>query len=375
MHLRIEKHQPMTTHGSSISKADISFESHLLVNDEEDECPQKKPSDIINLQDQPKDGKLNDDSSDVEMIEDSNDYADNSPVKINAADIKNKLLTPLEDAVKLQLDSGSLPSKDTSQIDSKQLESKSSSLLPSPIQQFVDEIAVDTPKLETTSNSVEPIPVVVSSEISSDGLNQQSTQTEPIPTSRKRSRSESVEPKEAVDESLIPPSKRLCAELERNFGAHDRTLREYIDQTANNNLEDVHRHLEQLQSDIIILNELSAAKEMEWNNILHLKKCKEEIIVRLNRRKIVMEIMGNKMGDVPVDADTPNVRNPRSKQTFASVPDTDMASFKNECVAVAALSQPSSVTNNKTQSILASRANMKSADLVKEKANTTRLHR
>lgn len=320
---------------------------------------------------------LNHDSNDVEMIEDDlNEKCANNAVspKINGEENRSEV----DQTIFLD---------DVNNLDSKVTEAETSPIeidarRPEIVSNVFGKEVPDTesplnpsqPILNIISTDVDP-PIVIREvrpEIDIEPHQQQSTQTEPIvssspppPATQKRSHADIDGPDEVAS---VPPSKRLCAELERNFGAHDKTLRDYINDTANNSLDEVRRHLDQLQSDIVVLNELSDAKEIEWNNILHLKKCKEEIIVRLNRRKIVMEIMASKVGDVPLDLDEdlPSVNKQMAKE------------LKNECVGVAAFSQPALATSGAasiTQSILASRANMKSADLVKEKANTTRLHR
>lgn len=58
--------------------------------------------------------------------------------------------------------------------------------------------------------------------------------------------------------------------------------------TSNNSVEEIDRHTENLISEIETLKELASTKEIEWNNILHLRKVKEEILLRLIRRKKIM---------------------------------------------------------------------------------------
>ncbi|XP_072948791.1 uncharacterized protein [Epargyreus clarus] len=84
------------------------------------------------------------------------------------------------------------------------------------------------------------------------------------------------------------PLKRLCQEVERAFPQHDIMINDYIQTATKNNIEEIQRHTEQLLSEIQTLRELAQKKEHEWNNILHLKKVKEEILLRLLRRKQVL---------------------------------------------------------------------------------------
>ncbi|KAM3957559.1 uncharacterized protein ACR2FA_008414 [Aphomia sociella] len=84
------------------------------------------------------------------------------------------------------------------------------------------------------------------------------------------------------------PLKRLCQEVEKTFPQHDTMINDYIQTATKNNVDEIQRHTEQLLSEIQTLRELAQKKEHEWNNILHLKKVKEEILLRLLRRKQVL---------------------------------------------------------------------------------------
>lgn len=65
-------------------------------------------------------------------------------------------------------------------------------------------------------------------------------------------------------------------------------INDYIQTATKNNIDEIQRHTEQLLAEIQTLRELAQKKEHEWNNILHLKKVKEEILLRLLRRKQVL---------------------------------------------------------------------------------------
>ncbi|XP_061716513.1 uncharacterized protein LOC133524482 isoform X3 [Cydia pomonella] len=84
------------------------------------------------------------------------------------------------------------------------------------------------------------------------------------------------------------PLKKLCQEVEKTFPQHDTMINDYIQTATKNNIDEIQRHTEQLLSEIQTLRELAQKKEHEWNNILHLKKVKEEILLRLLRRKQVL---------------------------------------------------------------------------------------
>ncbi|XP_026739025.1 uncharacterized protein LOC113501910 isoform X2 [Trichoplusia ni] len=84
------------------------------------------------------------------------------------------------------------------------------------------------------------------------------------------------------------PLKKLCQEVEKTFPQHDTMINEYMQTATKNSVDEIQRHTEQLLSEIQTLRELAQKKEHEWNNILHLKKVKEEILLRLLRRKQVL---------------------------------------------------------------------------------------
>ncbi|XP_049873658.1 titin-like isoform X2 [Pectinophora gossypiella] len=84
------------------------------------------------------------------------------------------------------------------------------------------------------------------------------------------------------------PLKKLCQEVEKTFPQHDIMINDYIQNATKNNVDEIQRHTEQLLAEIQTLRELAQKKEHEWNNILHLKKVKEEILLRLLRRKQVL---------------------------------------------------------------------------------------
>lgn len=198
-----------------------------------------------------------------------------------------------------------------------------------------------------------------------------------------------------IDADDMPPSaKRICSELEQTIGASDRTLRDFIDRNASvagphlsgsnaatssgsSSLEAVQRHIAQLRSDLVILDELAAVKEAEWNNILHLKRCKEEIVLRLLRRQTVMQIMSTKFDEEQTLAESTTAH--ANTQTAAHSTELVLTNGMQAAIAGIADGAMSAATAasgaSSASAILASRANMKSADLAKEKATTARLHR
>ncbi|CAK1551310.1 unnamed protein product [Leptosia nina] len=99
---------------------------------------------------------------------------------------------------------------------------------------------------------------------------------------------EPVKRRASEDVDTESPLKKLCQEVEKTFPQHDIMINDYIQTATKNNVDEIQRHTEQLLSEIQTLRELAQKKEHEWNNILHLKKVKEEILLRLLRRKQVL---------------------------------------------------------------------------------------
>lgn len=81
------------------------------------------------------------------------------------------------------------------------------------------------------------------------------------------------------------PVKRLRTEIHENFISRDKILNDFIDMADCNNLEQIHTFSEQLLAEVRTLNELAKEKEREWNNIIHLKKLKEELLLRMQRKR------------------------------------------------------------------------------------------
>ncbi|KAG5875433.1 hypothetical protein JTB14_038366 [Gonioctena quinquepunctata] len=86
------------------------------------------------------------------------------------------------------------------------------------------------------------------------------------------------------------PIKRLRAEIHENFASRDKILNEFIEMAECNNLEQLHSFSEQLLAEVKTLNELAKEKEREWNNIIHLKKLKEELLLRMQRKRQLLLI-------------------------------------------------------------------------------------
>lgn len=86
------------------------------------------------------------------------------------------------------------------------------------------------------------------------------------------------------------PVKRLRSDIHENFISRDKILKEFIDMADCNSLEQIHTFSEQLLAEVRTLNELAKEKEREWNNIIHLKKLKEELLLRMQRKRQLLLI-------------------------------------------------------------------------------------
>lgn len=124
-----------------------------------------------------------------------------------------------------------------------------------------------------------------------------------------------------------------------------------------NDPDNLQRDIEQLTNEIDALDEAARTKEIEWNNILYLKKMKEDMLLRLNRKKTVIEIMATK-----------SIDNPESLFLNSNF------DCLNELNANESKKSASGGIGPATSFIM-SRCNMKSVDLAKEKSNLNELHR
>jgi len=65
----------------------------------------------------------------------------------------------------------------------------------------------------------------------------------------------------------------------------------YVEQASSGGLEDVQKHADSLQQEIHGLSALARTKELEWNDVIRMKKVKEEMYLRLIRRKQVRRLL------------------------------------------------------------------------------------
>lgn len=154
--------------------------------------------------------------------------------------------------------------------------------------------------------------------------------------------------------------------------------------TLSNDPDNMQHNMDQLASEIEELNEAARVKELEWNNILYLKKMKEDMLLRLNRKKTVMEIMTTKIIDGPENLYSMNNNNSSKCDDVNSVEISDNFADKNDVMDVRKQLINSIVPtttfilsrcNMNSLDIAKERSNMNSSELAKEKSNISKLHR
>lgn len=148
---------------------------------------------------------------------------------------------------------------------------------------------------------------------------------------------------------------------------YDPNVKEFLEKSVNDTPDDIKKHIVRIEEELKSLDELLREKEDEWNNMLHLKKVKEEILERLTRKKRINDIRTI----LTVDEFQPQHFGGNVSKHTAYDHLKDLQTMMPN-VGAATLGGGGSST---TQTILQLRANMKPADLVKEKLNTQRLQR
>lgn len=74
----------------------------------------------------------------------------------------------------------------------------------------------------------------------------------------------------------------------REYEEREQMVNEYVDSASRRDLEEIQKYTDKLQQEIHTLSALARAKEHEWNNIIRLKKVKEELYLRLQRKRQVI---------------------------------------------------------------------------------------
>lgn len=133
---------------------------------------------------------------------------------------------------------------------------------------------------------------------------QQEENKETPPNEDSNSNDSDISNKRKCDEEESP-AKKLRTQIQQQFVTHDKILAEYLENSGCNTIEDLQAHSEQLLAEIRTLNELAREKEREWNNILHVKKIKEELLLRMQRKRQILLLTAEK-GDIEWDLSSEN---------------------------------------------------------------------
>lgn len=220
---------------------------------------------------------------------------------------------------------------------------------------------------------------------------------------RRRSSSLSIEDNEVIpnskqnsspnnqDEAL--PAKKLKAELDTIFPKHNKALTDYIKKTSNETVDNITSHINQLIVDIQTLNDMIKANENEWNNMIYLKKMKEEICIRLTRKKQTIQLESKKIGDISelfTDLTSEEMLIPKNDEIdkqrgpqLSSTPLNNKSSSANNQNLTEQVSNildgfdvnSKSFSQSAANMLIQNRANMKSSELAKEKLNMQKVHR
>ncbi|XP_017771175.1 PREDICTED: putative uncharacterized protein DDB_G0274435 isoform X2 [Nicrophorus vespilloides] len=122
-------------------------------------------------------------------------------------------------------------------------------------------------------------------------------------TSQKR---KNVEPEET-------PPKKQKSELQQEFTLRNKILSDFTDCLDVTNEDQMQLQTEQILQDIQKLGDLAKEKEREWNNILTVKKMKEELLMRIQRQKQVY-LLSNGLEISETDPEDRGNGESRSKQ-------------------------------------------------------------
>lgn len=222
------------------------------------------------------------------------------------------------------------------------------------------------PSTESIVTVAEQVPNTIdsNSEVSVPTVQSVAEETDEIVTNtipnHKRSRSASP-----TDEAQ--PTKRLRTELEKSFVGHNKRVQEYIEKTSNNSIDEITNQIEGLYEEVRDLQALADEKERDWNNILYLKKVKEEIICRLTRKKTVLEITSTRVGEVQdytILEQQPSISQKITRENRNSASHSQSAYSR---IPNYPLTETAKMINN--------RATMTSSELHEERGTSAKMHR
>ncbi|XP_011189739.2 uncharacterized protein LOC105216783 [Zeugodacus cucurbitae] len=186
---------------------------------------------------------------------------------------------------------------------------------------------------------------------------QMKEQKQEEPSCNKRARSPSPVTEDTCNENKKhqperPTSTQLYRQINELFPKYDEVLGNHVKHN-NTTLDALDENMTRLMLDIQTLNEILEAKETEWNRLQNLKRVKEEILARLERKKHILGLKDRKF-----DEHKYNLQTLKELETYLSE------------------SQPSTSVNvglSTTHQLIENRASMKREELQRERNNTNRL--
>ncbi|XP_065161001.1 uncharacterized protein [Atheta coriaria] len=89
------------------------------------------------------------------------------------------------------------------------------------------------------------------------------------------------------DDDVDEPTKKLKKEIQQETYLRNKILMEYTEGLDMSNLEQIQNEEDKLIMEIQNLDEIAKERERQWNNIIHVKKMKEELLLRIQRQKQV----------------------------------------------------------------------------------------
>ncbi|KAH1011325.1 hypothetical protein HUJ04_000726 [Dendroctonus ponderosae] len=123
--------------------------------------------------------------------------------------------------------------------------------------------------------------------------------------------------------------KRLKTEPEDSFIARDKIIVEFMELAECNNLDQIQNLSDQIFSEIKALNDLARDKEREWNQLLHMKKLKEELLIRLQRKRQVLIINDSDLNDFQPENNGKDTRK-QYPEEFAKLSQSEKSELQNQ---------------------------------------------
>lgn len=126
--------------------------------------------------------------------------------------------------------------------------------------------------------------------------------------------------KRKLEDEEDKTAKKLKDRIQDCFSTRDKILTKYIELSDCSTVEQIHTFTEQIIAEIKTLNDLAKEKEREWNNIIHLKKLKEELLLRVQRKKHLLILNEDKNDPDTIESQLEILEDKMSKSYQSSMP-------------------------------------------------------